>query len=395
MRLRIEKGQLQVRQQKVLSKAQQAEAEAFVTFSSLSIFYLTGFHFISTERPAALVLPTDGKSLLFVPQLEIEHAETALLLDEVVTYPEYPGKKHPMNHLAQALHDRGLGSSRILAESPGYGSPMGYRGPTLSDVLPDAELETDETIIEKMRMIKSPAEIELIRESARWGNLAHALLQEYCAVGRTENEVSMRASQEATMAMMKTLGPDYRPYGQAGARAGFRGQIGENSALPHAVNINAVMREGDNLVTGAASTVGGYGSELERTMFLGEPTAEQKKYYGYMMQMMEVAFDSIKPGESCCTVDEAVMDVYDKYDLKPNWRHHTGHALGLLGHEAPFFDVGDETIMKPGMVFSVEPGIYVPGLGGFRHSDTVVVTEDGMDFITYYPRKLQDMIIPV
>ena len=383
------------RQQKVREHAEKKGAEAFITFSSLSVFYLTGFHFISTERPACLVLPVDGSSFLFVPELEIEHAETAQLLDDVVTYPEYPGKKHPMKHLAEEIKGRGLGESKFLAESAGYGSPMGYRGPTLTDVLPDVQLCTDKTIVEEMRMLKSPAEIELIRESARWGNLAHALLQEYCTPGRTENEVSMQASQEATMAMMKTLGPEYRPYGNTGARAGFRGQIGENSALPHAVNINAVMKEGENLVTGASSSVGGYVSELERTMFLGEPTYEQKKYYGYMMEMMKVAFDAIKPGEPCSSVDEAVMSIYDKYDLQDNWRHHTGHALGLLGHEAPFFDIGDDTIMEPGMVFSVEPGIYVPGLGGFRHSDTVVVTGEGMDFITYYPRKLQDMIIPV
>ncbi len=395
MRLKISAEEYAQRQANLREVVDKKECDGFITFSTLSIFYLTGFYFISTERPASLVIPAEGSSFLFVPHLEIEHAETAELLDEVVTYPEYPGDKHPMRHLADALRDRNLGDANLLAESRAYGSPMGYRGPLLTDLLSDLQLCVDQTVIEDMRMVKSPAEIELIRESARWGNLAHTLLQDYCAPGKSENEVSMQASSEATMAMMKTLGPAYEPKGRVGAMAGFRGQIGENSALPHAVNINAIMREGDNLVTGAGSGVGGYNSELERTMFVGEPSGEQRRYFQYMMEMMEVAFDTIRPGTPCSEVDRAVRKVYEKYDIMDTWRHHTGHALGMPAHEAPFFDTGDDTVLEPGMVFSVEPGIYVPGLGGFRHSDTVVVTEEGMDFITYYPRELEDMIIEV
>jgi len=86
------------------------------------------------------------------------------------------------------------------------------------------------------------------------------------------------------------------------------------------------------------------------------------------------------------------MRFFDEHGLMPLWRHHTGHALGLLGHEAPFFDVGDDTIIEPGMIFSVEPGIYVNGLGGFRHSDTLAVTETGIEMLTYYPRGWDNLI---
>ncbi|MFO8059709.1 MAG: Xaa-Pro peptidase family protein [Bacillota bacterium] len=394
MKYKISAQELQQRQNRLLRRAEEGGMDGFLTFSTLSIFYLTGFHFIATERPACLVIPVEGPSFLFVPHLEVEHAQTADVLDDVVTYPEYPGETHPMEVLAGEMRERGLGEAHLLAESPAYGSPMGYAGPRLTELLPDLELTVEPKVVEKMRVVKSPAEIELIRESARWGNLAHTLLQEYCAHGRTENEVSLQASGEATMVMMKTLGPEFEPLGgRAGAGAGFRGQIGVNSALPHAVNINAVMRRGDNLVTGAGAGVGGYGSELERTMFLGEPSADQRKYFEYMMEMMQVAFDTIRPGIPCSEVDRAVQEVYRKYDIIDTWRHHTGHCLGLLGHEAPFFDIGDDTMIEEGMVFSVEPGVYVPGLGGFRHSDTIVVTADGMDFITYYPREIEDLII--
>jgi Xaa-Pro aminopeptidase len=90
-----------------------------------------------------------------------------------------------------------------------------------------------------------------------------------------------------------------------------------------------------------------------------------------------------------------VRAYYEQHDLTAYWRHHTGHAIGLRYHEGPFLDTGDETSIEPGMVFTVEPGIYVPGLGGFRHSDTVLVTEAGIEQLTYYPRDLEALTIPV
>jgi Xaa-Pro aminopeptidase len=149
------------------------------------------------------------------------------------------------------------------------------------------------------------------------------------------------------------------------------------------------------LVTGAAAPVWGYLSELERTMVLGEPTAEQVRFFAHMTAAQEVAFDAIRPGARCADVDRAVRAYYEEHDLMTYWRHHTGHAIGLRYHEGPFLDTGDATPIEPGMVFTVEPGIYVPGLGGFRHSDTVLVTEAGIEQLTYYPRDLEALTIPV
>jgi Xaa-Pro aminopeptidase len=246
-----------------------------------------------------------------------------------------------------------------------------------------------------MIMVKSAEEIELIRESCRWGNLAHRLLQEYTRPGVNESEVSQRASHEATMTMVRTLGPDYRPlsWTNPGAHAGYRGQIGANSAIPHAMTMNAVFQPGDALVTGASSTVGGYLSELERSMIIAPVSAKQRRYFDLMVGAQDAAFAAIKPGRPCSDVDRAVRGFMKKHNLMSTWRHHVGHALGLGGHEAPFFDIGDDTIMKPGMVFSVEPGIYLNGFAGFRHSDTIAVTETGMEMLTYYPRDLASLTI--
>ncbi len=378
----------------VLDTMKEKDLQGFVFWNATSVFYLTGFAFIPTERPICLILKRDGSRTMFVPRLEVEHAGETPEIHEVVSYPEYMGLKHPLKVLGEKLAEMGLTAGNIGADADGYGSPQGYRGPRLSEVLPQAKVVILRDLVEEMRVVKSEHEVVLIRESAKWGNLAHTLLQEYSLPGRTENEISMKASLEATLTMIKTLGTSYNPQsaGRSGASAGFRGQIGPNSALPHAITINAVLRKGDVLVTGAGASMSGYGSELERTMFVGEPNVEQIKFFNYMMDVQQIAFDNIRPGRKCSDVDKAVREYYEKNGLWEYWRHHTGHALGLLGHEGPFFDQGDDTVMVPGMVFSVEPGFYVPGLGGFRHSDTVVVTKTGMDFITYYPRELDKMI---
>jgi Xaa-Pro aminopeptidase len=195
--------------------------------------------------------------------------------------------------------------------------------------------------------------------------------------------------------MMDAIGPIYRAqstYG-TGASAGYRGQIGRNAAIPHALANNIVFRDGDVLVTGAGATMWGYNSELERTMVIGKASDEVKVMFDHMLALQETAFDAIKPGRPCSDVDKAVRAYYEAHDLMPYWKHHVGHNIGLRYHEAPFLDIGDQTILKPGMLFTVEPGLYAPNLGGFRHSDTVVVTEDGIEIYTYYPRDLESLTI--
>ena len=376
------------------AEAARLDLAALVLFSPTQVFYLTGFAFIATERPIALVV-TAETTALFVPRLEEEHATAHAVVDRVVTYPEYPTETHPMHRLTELLISLGLTQKRLGADSDGYPGVMGYRGPRLSEVLPRATVRLARDLIENMIMIKSAEELELIRESVRWGNLAHALLQEYTRPGEIESEVSLRASLDATSAMVAALGPEYRPlsWTSPGARAGYRGQVGKQSAIAHAMTTNARIQTGDVLVTGASAAVGGYGSELERTMIVGTPNAEQRRYFSLMLDAQQTAFDAIRPGRPCADVDRAVRAFFEEHDLMLHWRHHVGHAMGMGIHEAPVFDIGDNTEMRPGMVFTVEPGIYVPGFAGFRHSDTVVVTESGMEMLTYYPRDLGRLTI--
>jgi Xaa-Pro aminopeptidase len=130
-------------------------------------------------------------------------------------------------------------------------------------------------------------------------------------------------------------------------------------------------------------------------MIMGEPSAEQEKYFNLMLAAQTLAIETIRPGIPCSAVDSAVRDFFTEHDLWSFWRHHTGHAKSTQVHEAPFLDIGDERTIEVGMVFTVEPGIYINGFAGFRHSDTVAVTPDGVEFLTYYPRDLERLTIPV
>lgn len=394
--IKISDAEYRERCERLLEHIQREQLCGVVLFDSTYILYYAGFAFVPTERPMAFVMNRVGERALFVPRLEKEHAESLALVDRVDTYLEYPDDPHPMEIFQQTLQALDMVGQPVGADEDGYPWILGYHGPTLSELV-GAEVRRIRRFIEEQMMIKSPAEIALIRESVRWGNLAHTLLQRYTRAGVTETEVSQRASHEAMLAMLDAIGPVYRAQAwiTTGPGAGYRGQIGRNSAIPHALAANITFQPGDVLVTGAGCPVWGYESELERTMIVGPATDEQKRFFDHMVALQDTAFDTMCAGVPCAEVDRAVRATFRKHDLMSYWKHHSGHAIGLRYHEGPFLDSGDQTLLQPGMVFTVEPGLYVPGLGGFRHSDTVLITEDGIEMLTYYPRDLDSLTIPI
>ncbi len=366
-----------------------------VLFDRYYVLYFSGFAFAPTERPIAFMMNAGGEAAMLVPRLEVEHARAQTGFERVDHYVEYPYDPHPMAVLAATLQQMGV-TGVIGVDTDGYPWMLGYRGPALSEVT-GHDVAFLAGAVEDMMAVKSPAEIALIRESVKWGNLAHRLLQRYTRVGATETAVSHRAGTKATLALLDTLGPLYQaqsPF-DSGPSAGYRGQIGRNAAIPHALANNITFQAGDVLVTGASAPMWGYNSELERTMFVGAPAPEQRALFEHMKAAQEVAFAALQPGARCSDVDRAVRAYYEQHDLMRYWKHHTGHAIGLRYHEGPFLDLGDHTILQPGMVFTVEPGLYAPELGGFRHSDTVLITPDGLELLTYYPRDLESLVIPV
>ncbi|MDV3293247.1 MAG: Xaa-Pro peptidase family protein [Nitrososphaerales archaeon] len=357
--------------------------------------YFTGFFYLVTERPAAMAV-TANKIAFFGPVMEEAHLHTQTsLVDSVSAYPDYPGETHPAKLFAKWLKGLRTGN-RVGTDGatsfPGY---WGYKGPKWSDLLPNVRFVTMGDSLYPMRQVKSPNEQRLIRESIRWGDLGHRLLQKYTKAGLYDFDIAARASLEASMRAKRALGPRFKGsrWGLVPVHAGFRGQVGAHSVYPHSISIEREIRRGDVLGSGASADIAGYNSEVERNLFVGKPSAAAGRYHRQMLKMQDAALAALRPRGRCSDVDRAVLAFAKKEGATRYLLHHSGHAIGLEGHEAPFLDVGDETEVKPGMVFTVEPGIYIPGLGGFRHSDTVLVREDSTEVMTHYPRDTESLTI--
>jgi Xaa-Pro aminopeptidase len=187
--------------------------------------------------------------------------------------------------------------------------------------------------------------------------------------------------------------PGWRPRGFRGNGLTAMFVAGRSTAMPHGFVKGHGIQKGDVLVSGASADIDGYGSELERTMVVGEPTAEQERAFEAMLALQRRAIEVMAPGVTAGEVELATVRLAEELGVADKLRHHVGHSIGLEGHEAPFLDRGDEAVLEPGMVFTVEPGVYVQDLGGFRHSDTVVITDDGCRVMTDYPRELKDLVV--
>ena len=389
----IPAAELEARRERLLRQLRSLELTGYVLFDEKYIQYFTGFGFLATERPVAFVSNASGDAAVFVPEFEVERVRAETAFERVESYPEYPGDEHPMRILRRVLRDLGVRGA-VGADSDGYPGILGYQGPALSEVAETSVLALG-PFIESLMVRKSEAEVALIRESARWCGYAHRLLQRYSRPGATEAQASLQAGHEATLAMLDALGSSFggQQASSDGVSAGYRGQIGHRSAWAHAVAHNIEFREGDVLVTETSAPIWGYNAELERAMVIGTPSPEQRRLFEHTVAAQRAAFDALRPGVTCADVDRAVLGYFEANGLLPYWRQHVGHGIGLRNHEAPFLDVGDHTSIEPGMVFTIEPGVYDSAIGGFRQSDTVLVTPDGIDILTDYPSDLESLTI--
>ncbi|GGP19841.1 Xaa-Pro dipeptidase [Thermocladium modestius] len=372
--------------------------DALYLTSAPNIFYLTGYFMIQTERPLAVLISGKGNDVLFLgPMVEKGHVGfRSRVITEEHYYFDYPGEEEPMVFFRKVIAEAAgrLGLKVIGMDNPAGASGFwGYKGTDLSSLLKRDGLETRkvEGLVEEMRLIKSSAEVELIRESGRWAARAHEILLGKIRPGAYDWEVSLEASLEASREMKKALGDDYMPLTDSVPNfIGFRGQVGEYSAFPHALAAPRPIREDDVLGSGAGPDVGGYRSELERTIIVGNP-AEAEKRFNAMMKLREAALNAMGPGVKVRDIDAAVRRTARELGLMDYLRHHVGHGLGIEGHEAPFLDIGYEGELRPGMVVSCEPGLYYPGHGGYRHSDTVLVTSNGIEILTRFPTEFDEL----
>ena len=366
-------------------------------FDEKYIQYFTGFRFLATERPVAFASERRGRAWSsFVPEFEVERVRAETEFERIESYPEYPGEEHPMQILARVLAELGVAAA-LGADQDGYPGILGYEGPALSEVT-GARVAPLGAAIERMMRAQEPGRDRADpRERHAGARIAHRLLQDTRVPGATEAEASLRAGQEATLAMLKrsaTASAASRPRRTA-PRPGTAARSARGARGRTRSRTTSSSQPGDVLVTETSAPIWGYNAELERAMVIGPPTDEMRRLFDHIVAAQQVAFDALRPGVTCADVDGAVLATSRTTTCSPYWRQHVGHAIGLRNHEAPFLDVGDHTPVEPGMVFTIEPGLYAEGVGGFRHSDTVVVTEDGIEILTDYPRDLESLTIPI
>jgi Xaa-Pro aminopeptidase len=395
--LKISSAEHKSRIERIQEQLRRARIDALYLTNSTRILYTTGFAHISTERPLAAVIPNEKPLFFIAPHLEYDHIrQDCQLADDVLTYPDYPGKIHPMRLFAKFMAQKGLASSRVGTDTmEGAAGSYGYRGPALRDLMRRAKFIDGRDLVDKLRLIKSRQEIRLLRESAKWSEMAHDILLENTHAGLHDTLVAVKSSYDSLARMLRKLGQSYvqLKIALSPVVVGFRGQVGVNSAIPHAVYTKNRIRRGDVLVTEAGVEIGGYTSELERTVIVGKPSSRARRCFEVMLKAQNAALKEFRPGIPCSRIDEATSKSMEDSGLIDGHRHHTGHGIGLDGHEPPWLDLGDRTVLREGMVLSCEPGVYIPGYAGFRHSDTIVITKKGMDFITHYPREVEELTL--
>jgi Xaa-Pro aminopeptidase len=363
--------------------------DGFLATSPADVAFLSGFFYIATERPVYLWIPRDGEPLLVIPRLDEEYAAEQDVRVPTVSYFEYPGVVSAEQTLAAALARPG---SRRIGVGAGVSVGM-FRA--LSRAIAGATLETTDAVA-RLRLRKFPEEIPFHEAAARICDemlgAGRALIEEALAGGGPlprEDELARHVIGYGTDRMYA----NYDLVVYTTKLAGGLVYAGPNSARPHGLPTRRRIQPGDTLILSLGAAVASRFVESERTFIVGEPTAEQVRYYEADRQAQEIGTQAMLAGRTCADVNRICLDVLREHGLGDHIRHRQGHGIGLQNHEPPWVDDGDQTVLAPGMLLSSEPGVYIPGHAGYRISDTVLVQESGPRRLTGYPRDLESNVI--
>jgi Xaa-Pro dipeptidase len=352
--------------------------DAYVAHCPDNVFYLTNFHNYVHERPFVLVVPREGALRFVVPRLEEEHVRVRAVGDlELVRYFEFPAPAGEAwsDRLREALG----GAARVGVESA---CPL-----QVADEIPSARVRSD--VVDEARMVKTDYEIGRLAHAARIVSEGHEELLAGCRPGEPIIGLFAVVTRSMTGRMLRDM-----PH--ANMLASSFAALVQPPSLSHDphnfTDVFARLEQGGPHVSVINCRVNGYGAEIERSFFLNAVPEAARRPFEAMTEARRVAFERTRPGELMSEVDRAVRDRLAKHGYEGALLHRTGHSFGVTGHEAPFLAISYERTIEPGMLFSIEPGIYLPGLGGFRHSDTVLVSDDGNVSLTTAPDALEDLV---
>jgi Xaa-Pro dipeptidase len=362
---------------------------ALLLLSATNIIYATGYFHLSTERPLAALIPESGDPALFIPDLESDQVKLWWVKD-YEAYFDYPGPVNRVQWIFERVAKRGFGGGRI-----GIEEAKPSRLEHMKQGAPKATIVNAGDIVDNMRWVKDEDELRVMRRSMYFADFTvqagRAFVQQNGSV--TEDQILKAAADAVADKMSKEL----TDVVGVGISPPFGGLVpfGKRSAFPHAVPSKDRLKPGDALILSFGAEVGGYSVECERSFSIGKPSDHAKRLYEAMLAAHDAGIENLKEGAVAEEVDKKSLDQIRAAGFEKFLRHRTGHGIGLEGHEPPWIAEGDKTVLKEGMTFSCEPGVYDPDWGGFRHSDTVIVRKEKGEVMNSYPTRLDDMIIEI
>ena len=329
-----------------------------------SVYYLTGRMIWPGERMLALEVRDSGEARLFCNRLFAQQAEEGLPLVEFDDTDDYVGLLAGMLPAGKVGIDKNWPSRFTIG---------------LMEKRADIRPVLGSLPVDDARMLKGMDEREAMRISSRLNDETMRRVIETLREGDTEREVGQRHVE-----IGKSLGAN-----------GYSFQplicFGKNGAEPHHGTDDTVLREGDTVILDVGLNVGGAMSDMTRTVVLGKATDEQKEVYELVRAANEAGKKAVAPGVPLREIDAAARNVIAKAGYGDKFIHRTGHGIGMEVHEPPDVSSASPYVAQPGMIFSIEPGIYLPGKFGVRIEDLVLVTEDGCEVLNQLPRDLIEL----
>ncbi|HHW27816.1 MAG TPA: aminopeptidase P family protein [Firmicutes bacterium] len=351
---------LSSRLEAIRAKMGDEQVDGFLVTSMTNWRYVSGF-----TGDAGCLLVTHDKAFLLTDSRYVEQAEKQC--------PGFSVKKttHDEDVLKDVVRKEGV---KRLAFEKRHTSYEEWE--KLRDRLSDVELKGITGWVENLRMVKTPEEIELIARAQEIADDAFALLFQSIRKGAREEDLALEL--EFTM----------RKMGAESVSFPIIVVSGERSSLPHGTPTGKTLADGDFVTFDFGATYQGYHSDETRTFVIGHLDKKHEEVYGIVLEAQEAALRAVKPGVLARDVDLAGRKVIEDAGYGEYFGHGIGHGVGLEIHEGPSVSVKSETVLEPGMVITIEPGIYIPGFGGVRVEELVVVTDDGMRVLTQSPKEL-------
>lgn len=358
-----------------------AGIDCTVCISTDNVFYLTNFANYAHERPFILIITDTGPLRFLMPKLERFHVEARAIGDiELTDYFEYPAPKG--QRWSDQLKALLPASGQIAIEST---CPM-----FLAQELGARAIVAD--LVDDQRMIKSPYELARIQYAS---DLASETFNDFLATAQVGTSVAQANGDIARKVMGQLLTKDPQ-LNMFATKISFGFQPPSISWDPHNfTDISMALEKGGPNVALLNGVMNGYATEIERTFFLGQIPEAAKRPFDIMLEARRAALEAVIPGTPMSEIDRRANAVFRKAGYEDNLLHRAGHGIGVTGHEGPFFADGYDRLIAPNMVFTIEPGIYIKGIGGFRHSDTLRVDDHGAVLMTSGPIELDELIFPV